>query len=249
MAALQRHQLVWLDAGAWQRVLTERTEMPSWDPQALQCLQHWAQRDLPLVVTRQPRGWSGRQADEALMLGLAAPTRWDRRRLCIEARVGDVRRSGHFPRASAITAMLPAPTHQAWAALCSALDQAGALARVYGSYGWQQRTGQACLRDGSDIDLLVAVDSPRQADAVIARLEHVPFGAPRLDGELLFIDGSAVAWREWAAWRAGGTEQLLVKRVHGATLENGSSWKLAARAPHGRPKALGTAARSAKVCQ
>ena len=40
--------------------------------------------------------------------------------------------------------------------------------------------------------------------------------------------GRAVAWREWAGWRAGGTTQPLVKHLHGATLENGHAWAVAA---------------------
>jgi phosphoribosyl-dephospho-CoA transferase len=40
----------------------------------------------------------------------------------------------------------------------------------------------------------------------------------RLDGELVFPDGAAVAWREWHACRGGRTRRLLVKRLDGATL-------------------------------
>ena len=228
MTSLQRHQLVWLDAQAWQRVLAASTETSAWDAQAMECLQHWADQDLPLVVTRQPHGWSGHLADEALILGVAAPSCWGRRRLFVEARIADVRRRGRFPRACDISALLPPQTFADWTALCVALESLGTETRVYGSHGWQQLTGLACLRDGSDIDLLVAVDSPRQADAAVALLKRVPFSAPRLDGELVFARGRAVAWREWAGWRAGSTTQLLVKHLHGATLENGHAWAVAA---------------------
>ena len=228
MYPLQRHQLVWLDARAWQRVLAASSESSPRDPQALECLQHWADRDLPLVVTRQPHGWSGHRGDEALALGVAAPLCWGRRRLFVEARVADVRRRGRFPHACDISAMLPPQAIDGWTALCIALETLGAEIRVYGSHGWQQLTGLACLRDGSDIDLLVDIDSPRQADAAVAMLKRVPFSTPRLDGELVFSHGRAVAWREWAKWRAGGTTQLLIKDLHGATLENGHGWAVAA---------------------
>ena len=228
MKPLQRHQLVWLHARAWQRMLVASNETSAWDAQALECLQHWADRDLPLVVTRQPHGWSGHLADEALVLGVAAPLCWGRRRLFVQARVADVQRSGHFPHACDISAMLPPQAIDSWTALCIAFQTLGAEIRVYGSHGWQQLTGLACVHDGSDIDLLVAIDSPQQADAAVALLKRVPFSAPRLDGELVFAHGRAVAWREWAGWRAGGTTQLLVKQLHGATLENGHAWAVAA---------------------
>ena len=69
MAALQRHGLVWLDEAGWQAVLQPDAGDPPWDGEALDCLRHWARRDLPLVVTRQPL----RAPAEAVTLGLAAP--------------------------------------------------------------------------------------------------------------------------------------------------------------------------------
>ena len=223
MAPLQRHQLVWLDAATWRRVLAAPADT-AWDLQALECLQHWAAQGLPLVVTRQPQGGSGRCADDALVLGLAAPACWGRRRLFVDARLADVRRQGHFPLARDITPSLAPDRRDDWTALCAELDAIGATARVYGSHGWQQLSGLACLHAGSDIDLLVAVGSAHQADAVVKRLNKYPFSTPRIDGELAFAEGDAVAWREWAAWRAGSTVQMLVKRLHGATLESCLAW-------------------------
>ena len=71
----------------------------------------------------------------------------------------------------------------------------------------------------SDIDLWAGVDSVRHADAVAAELErYVVPDAPRLDGELIFPDGRAVAWREWRAWRAGRCRAVLAKTLTGAAL-------------------------------
>ena len=52
------------------------------------------------------------------------------------------------------------------------------------------------------------------------------FGAarPRLDGELVFDDGAAVAWREWIEWRAGRARAVLVKRLHGVALQRDAAW-------------------------
>jgi phosphoribosyl-dephospho-CoA transferase len=43
----------------------------------------------------------------------------------------------------------------------------------------------------------------------------------RLDGELMLPVGDAIAWREWASWRAGRTRRVLVKRLNGAALCDG----------------------------
>jgi len=46
------------------------------------------------------------------------------------------------------------------------------------------------------------------------------WAGPRLDGELVFPDGAAIAWREWVAHREGRAAQVLVKRLRGVALES-----------------------------
>jgi phosphoribosyl-dephospho-CoA transferase len=215
LPALQRHQLVWLHASAWQVLLQAPGTEEAWDEQAAACLQHWAAHDLPLVVTRQ----SAIAPRDALTLGLAAPAAWGRQRLFIQALRSEVRRWGHFPEASVITGLLPAAQQALWADLCAALASSGIVARVYGSHGWQAISGLAHVHAASDIDLLLHVADAQQADRAVQCLAALRFNTPRLDGELLFADGAAVAWREWQAWRAAGSHSsLLVKRLRGAAM-------------------------------
>ena len=95
--------------------------------------------------------------------------------------------------------------------------------RVYGSHGWQCLTGLEHVHQGSDLDLLVPVHNAACADAAVRNLAC--FAAPmRLDGELIFPDGSAVAWREWQLWRSGQVAQLLVKRNRSVALAAESGW-------------------------
>ena len=114
--------------------------------------------------------------------------------------------------------MLPYESRPAWRALTTALAACRAPARVYGSYGWQRLSGLRYLRAGSDLDLWIAVDDAAHADLVGSCLQDFAAQRPRLDGELVFDDGSAVHWREWMAWRTGQARNLLVKRVDGAAL-------------------------------
>jgi phosphoribosyl-dephospho-CoA transferase len=229
----QRHQLVWLNAAGWQAVLKGPADEPPWVDSALECLQHWAAHDLPLVVTRQPAAQTGDggalTAMKTLTLGLAAPLRWDRQRLFVRVAAAAVQRVGAFPLAADITGALPAAARDGWCALGTAWAAAGLAARVYGSYGWQVLTGLPCVREStSDIDLLLPCATPAQADAAVAMLAQAAATLPRIDGECLFPDGAAVAWREWATWRMGAVRQVLVKRLHGAALESADSWTVAA---------------------
>ena len=213
MQALQRHQLAWLTDAGWQHLLAG-----AWDAQARGCLAHWAQQRLPLVVTRQRAQAQFLQADAAVCLGLPAPGRWDRRRIALAVPCSGIAHRGVFPAAQALTRLLSTPHCGRWRTLCEALSASGTTARVHGSFGWQLLTGLDHLRPGSDIDLCACVQGPDHADAVAALLQGWPEEAPRLDGELVFEDGSAVAWREWLAWRAGRSAAVLVKRLDGAHL-------------------------------
>ena len=195
---LHRHQLAVLSDAGWQQLLAR-----DWDDQARACLAHWAAARLPLVVTRQ-------QPSDLVSLGLPAPQRWGRRRIALAVPRTQIAWFDEFPEASALPRLRP---------LSSALKSRGITVRLYGSHGWRLLTGLPDhVREGSDLDLWLAVADEAQADEAVALLAAAPAHGTRLDGELVFPDGSAAAWREWQAWRAGATRQLLVKTLDGCLL-------------------------------
>jgi phosphoribosyl-dephospho-CoA transferase len=211
MGTLRRHQLAYLSAAAWARLGREQA-----DDDACACVAHWGALGLPVVVTRQPQ--AGTVPDECVCVGLSAPITWRRRRLGLRVARHEILWFDEFPSAGRIATVLPRPAREPWRRLCAALSETGAAAHVYGSYGWQCLSGMRHVSSGSDVDLWVAVDSEAQADAVAAVLEHAPDGLPRLDGELLFVDGAAVSWREWLAWRRGRSRAVLVRTLERSVL-------------------------------
>jgi phosphoribosyl-dephospho-CoA transferase len=219
MPPLRRHQLAYLSAEGWRQAL----ELAR-DEQAQDCFRHWAAQGLPLVVTRQPLaleqdGVSLAQEPPRIALGLSAPPAWGRRLLRLQVQSSDVAWFGEFPWLSDAVPVLPRGVRAGLQRLDEALAARGLRAHVYGSVGWQRLTGQRYLHALSDLDLWLAVAHADEADAAVALLQRHAPTRPRLDGELVFADGGAVAWREWEAWRAGRSRALLVKRLHGATLE------------------------------
>jgi phosphoribosyl-dephospho-CoA transferase len=209
MTALRRQQLIRLSGDGWARVLDA-----DWDATARCCLGLWAARGLPLVVTRQPPS-----QDDRVATGLPAPARYRRRRLALAVEPREVMFFDEFPPADAVTRLLPRAVAAPWRALLASLAAADCAPRVYGGFGWQALTRMAYVHAESDLDLLLQVTSAAHADAVAQGLASAAWDGPRLDGELVFPDGAAIAWREWHAHRRGGAAQVLVKRLHGVALE------------------------------
>jgi phosphoribosyl-dephospho-CoA transferase len=211
MVPLHRHQLVRLRDEAWRGILAR-----TWDDLAQDCLAHWDEQRLPLVVTRQA---AGAAAPDDIAVGLAAPLRWQRRRIALSVSRADVAWFDEFPRADKLGGgSLSRAGH--WQRLSLALKSIGAAPRVYGSHGWQLMTGLPYVHARSDVDLWIAVNDAAHADAVAAVLGAFDEGGalPRIDGELLFPGGRAAAWREWRTWRAGGCKSILAKTLAGPML-------------------------------
>ena len=206
MTVPQRNQLVWLCETAWQALL-ER----DWDAQAHSVLQHWHMQQLPLVVCRQ------RVADSSttISLGLPAPLQWERRKLALELPIKAIARLGNFPLLRSL-ALTPEDAQQVQALLLHT-DALKVPVQVYGSYGWQRLSALPCVRLGSDLDLLVHVSNLDTAGQLVWLLKGLQL-ACRVDGELVFPGGWAVAWREYAQLRGGTVEQVLVKHRSGVQL-------------------------------
>jgi phosphoribosyl-dephospho-CoA transferase len=210
---LRRHDLVWLSAAGWQHVLAQPCERV-----LRECFAHWSARRLPLVVGRQPP-----EAPE-LALGLPAPLAWERRKIALSVPLQHVLYHDSFPKARAITAQLQFGLRARWLRLAAQLHASGIEVRVHGGHGWQCITGLRYLTPQSDLDLLLPVADAQAADAVADLLAGFTWAGPRLDGELLLPNGCAVAWREWLQWRSGSVDRILVKRLHGVSLEEGEQW-------------------------
>jgi phosphoribosyl-dephospho-CoA transferase len=135
--------------------------------------------------------------------------------LALEVVQEDIERVGEFPLLT--SGMLGAADAAVVHNFLQHLEVLHVCARVYGSYGWQQLTGLTCVRDSSDLDLLIAVPDMDTAGQVVWLLRGLQL-ACRVDGELQFPNGRAVAWREYAQLICGKVEQVLLKHRSGVHL-------------------------------
>ena len=186
-----RHDLVWLTSRGWERVLASE---PVETAGAVAALEAWRAAGWPAVVRRSEVDL----APGEVAIGFALPPRVaDGRKLRVACRaeLSDIgRRTRALPLVGALDAV-PA----AWRAPLAALEReaagAGLGLAVYGSVALEALTGQRYLTSTSDIDLLLRPMNRTQLVAGLDMLDRHAAWLP-LDGEVMFADGRAVAWKE-----------------------------------------------------
>ena len=203
MSAFFRHARVWPSTRG-------RAALASviCDPAAQAALALWDARDWPLVVRRSDA--DELQVDDTLAVGLALPPSLGKRRF--KFRLPRDAIAAHAPPFALddVVAVLGPPLQRALTPLARAATRARIVLRVFGSAAWQAQTGLDYLHADSDLDLLMQPTTSTELQSTIALLERVaPNLAIRLDGEIVFPGGDAVAWREWA--RENGPAHVLVK--------------------------------------
>lgn len=180
----RRHDLVWLDPAAVDRIAACGADRPH--------LGGWLARSRPFVVGRRD------VVDPDLRLGFTLPGIGQRQRVSVRAPLDAVAEHRPPPSLADIASAAPAAWHRQLRDLAVDLDGAGLTARCYGSLVNQAISDEPCLRPDSDVDVIVDGADAADAFRALAILERHGNGIPRIDGELR-LHGWAVAWRELAA--------------------------------------------------
>ena len=200
---LSRHALAWPAASGWKSLLGQAA-----DTQSRDALSTWQAHAWPLVVRRAENP----VAAATVALGLPLPPSQGKRRLGFVLAAIDIEAHAAPPLLRAVAAALPSPWDAALRVLDGDARAAGHCLRVFGAAMWQSLTGLAYLTATSDIDLLLRLRTVDDADhgvRLFTRWERAT--GIRADGELIWPDGEAIAWREWAG---GGTRVLVKHRDH-----------------------------------
>lgn len=200
-ALLHRHALVWA------RIATA--------DDAIDCaasdratVTQWLAAQRPLIVRRQPA--SARR--DHVALGLPLPPSAGKRRIALTLRVDAIARTRAPPALDAVIPRAPRRRRGPLSRLRDSAEGAGIELRVFGAFAWQMLAGITYVTRSSDLDLWWRPASPAQLDAGIALLAAWERASGvRADGEIVFGDDDAVAWREWHERAAHA--RVLVKRL------------------------------------
>ena len=184
---LPRHEQVWLSAAGW---AAARAQVSAVHHAAID---QWQAADWPLIARRHeadcPLDWT--------CLGLSLPPQGiDKIRAALRLPKHYIK--SHLPPLA--IAALSMPLRADWRVALDALQLAVArqqlTVQVVGSAALQAITGLPYLQSGSDLDLLLQPTSLAQLDDGIDLLRQHADRLP-LDGEVIFPNGDAVAWKEW----------------------------------------------------
>jgi phosphoribosyl-dephospho-CoA transferase len=190
-----RHDLVWLTSRGWQRV---RSGAPQ---AALSALDRWRDGGWPAVVRRTEAG----MLPGEVAIGFPLPPRPEdggKLKFGCAVEMSDIgRRTRALPLVGALDAV-PAQWREGLEALERQAADAGVSLSVYGSVALAALTGQYYLTPLSDIDVLLQPQTRRQLMIGLDLLSWYA-GILPLDGEVVFPDGRAVAWKELRAAFAG----------------------------------------------
>ena len=198
---MRRHDFVHLHRDAAFSTHCAATGDADW-----QAARAWIAAGRPLVAARQLAG------GERLRLGLCLPLARQRKKLAIDVAPEALASvAGPVPVASCV-ARLPAAHAEILRRLAAAAAACGAGLGVYGSLAWEAVSGESYRHAESDIDLICDVATMAQFATLLAALRQAADALPcRLDGEMRFPGGDAVAWPELAAQRHQPAGLVLVK--------------------------------------
>jgi phosphoribosyl-dephospho-CoA transferase len=176
----------------------------------------WANRGWPVIVRRRAE-----TEDPALLpVGLPLPPAAGKRRIALLLPADGVLQRSSPPLLRTAARVADPSWGSTIASLLALGARIGVEPSVFGSLLWQHQTGLTYLSPHSDLDVLWPVPAGFDVLSLVFGIAEVQSDAPlRIDGEVVFPDGSAVNWRElWMAHRAADRASVLEKTMEGVRL-------------------------------
>ncbi|MGH9162089.1 MAG: malonate decarboxylase holo-[acyl-carrier-protein] synthase [Vicinamibacteraceae bacterium] len=197
--------MVRIDHARWATALTEPLHA-----EAAARLDEWFAAGRPAVARR-----GGCRSGAGVSAGVALPPSSGRLRLAFSVDRAAIRSIDLPPRLRDVIGCAPASWRDGLRRLAREADARALSFRVFGSLAWQWSTAMRYVSARSDVDLLFSPETKAALEAGVVLLRAWQAShALRADGEIVFPDGRAVAWREWDAC----TSRVLTKSSVGVAL-------------------------------
>jgi phosphoribosyl-dephospho-CoA transferase len=207
----RRHDLLHVAPDIWASVLAHRPALAD-----LPLLSTWADRAWPLVVRRRAEA-----EDPGLApVGVPLPPAAGKHRVALLFPPGGVLRHSSPPLLRTVASVAGSGWQSTIALLVDLGDSIGVEPSAFGSLLWQHQTGLTYLSPHSDLDVLWTVPADLDVLSLVSGVAEIQRDTQlRIDGEVVFPDGSAVNWRElWNEHRTGGRAGVLAKTMEGVRL-------------------------------
>jgi phosphoribosyl-dephospho-CoA transferase len=207
-----RHELVRLAPRFWESLLRSQPAIA-----ALPYLTGWADRGWPVIVRR----WMDKDIRPHMVpVGVPLPPLAGKQRISLLVPEDAVLARSRPPSLWSIKGLADASRQPTIDALLVLGERRGVAPAAFGSLLWQYETGLPYLSPRSDLDVLWPVKRHTDIDSLLAGIADAEKRAPmRIDGEILFPNGSAVNWREFhMALNQSRAAEVLVKSMDGVRL-------------------------------
>jgi phosphoribosyl-dephospho-CoA transferase len=182
----------------------------------LPLVEAWADRGWPVIVRRRAEA-----EDPGLVpVGLPLPPAAGKGRIALLLPPDGILRRSSPPLLRTVERVADPGWRSRIASLLALGAATGVEPSVFGSLLWQHQTGLTYLSPRSDLDILWPIPAGFDVLTLVFGIGEVQRDAPlRIDGEVVFSDGSAVNWRElWMAYRAADRASVLVKTIESVRL-------------------------------
>jgi phosphoribosyl-dephospho-CoA transferase len=211
----RRHELLHVAPDVWASALAQRPALAD-----LPLLERWAQREWPVIVRRRAEG----EDPGMVPVGVPLPPAAGKCRVALVLPPGGILQRSPPPLLGAAAKVADEGWQSTIASLLALGARTGVEPSAFGSLLWEHLTGLTYLSAQSDLDVLWPVPADFDALSLVFGIARVQHDTPlRIDGEVVFPDGSAVNWRElwnvhriahWAEDRA----TVLAKTMEGVRL-------------------------------
>lgn len=207
----RRHDLLRVAPNVWSLVLAHSRSAAD-----LPLVQDWPHRGWPVIVRRRACA-----EDPCLVpVGLPLPPAHGKLRIALLVPPNGILQRSSPP----LLLEAAASAHPGWKSTIFSLlglgDRIGVEPTAFGSLMWQHQTGLPYLSPTSDLDVLWPVPAGFDVRSLVSGIGDIQRDATlRIDGELVFPDGTAVNWRElWNAYKSDDYPKVLAKTMEGVRL-------------------------------